>query len=138
MIRVIEMIATFVGVLVGLLVLGAVGIGVWVTYGHVGLAALGVLGMAVALAWAAAERVGEAARRQAALQVQRQAAPQAPRREPRLAVPPQSREGRQYTDDDVTIIEWSVPAREPTSREPRLFRDADDFKTIEWTEDRTR
>jgi hypothetical protein len=83
-------------------------------------------------AWAAAERVGDAARRQAARQVQR--------REPSLAVPRQllERHQRGKTESNTTIIEWGLPVRAPTSQEPRLLRDADDFTVIEWTEERKR
>jgi hypothetical protein len=137
MIRAFEMIITFILVCVGVLVLGAGGIGVWVAFGCLGLAALGVVGVAVALAWAAAERVGDEARRQEALKTQRQVS----RKEPRFVIPHQHRwEPRQSSNDDreATIIEWRVPARQQRDREPQLFRDADDFTVIEWTEDQRR
>jgi hypothetical protein len=139
MIRVFGMITTFIFVFVGVLALGAGGIEVWLAFGRLGLAALGVLGFAVALAWAAAERVGDKARRQEALKPQRQVAREVSRKEPRLAVPQQRRsEPRVFGNEDTTIIEWTVPAHQPVNREPRLFRDADDFTITEWTEDRRR
>jgi hypothetical protein len=141
MIRILEMIVTFILVSVGALVLGAGGIGVWLAFGHVGLAALGVVAFAVALAWAAAERVGDGTRRQVALKAQRQVAREVSRKEPRFDVPqcPRWKPASTSNDDgSATIIEWRVPARQPRDREPRLFRDADDFTVIEWTEHRRR
>jgi hypothetical protein len=139
MIRLIEMVLTFLMVLVGSVVFGAIGIGLWITSGLVGLAALAVFGSAIALAWVAAARVGDAARRQAARQVQQQSERQKRRREPRLAVPRQSRHGHGCADtcDEAIIVEWTVVPT-PTKPEPQLFRDADDFSVIQWTEDRRR
>jgi hypothetical protein len=140
MIRALGMVVAFIAVLVGVLALGAVGIGVWVAYGHVGLAGVGVVAFGVALAWAAAKRVGDEARRQAALKAQRQVPREVPRKE-RLELPQCPRWRPASTNDDggsATIIEWNAAARQPRDREPRLFRDPDDFTVIEWTEDRRR
>jgi hypothetical protein len=141
MIRTFEMIITFILVFVGVLVFGGGGIFVWLAFGHAGLAALGVLAFAVALGWAAAERVADEARRATALKEQRQATREVSRNEPRLEVPPRRRwEPRQsgHQEREANIIEWPVPEKRSTTREPRLFRDADDFAVIEWTEDRKR
>jgi hypothetical protein len=140
MIRIFEMIITFILVFVGVLVLGAGGIGVWVAFGHVGLAALGVVAFAVSLAWAAAERRGDEVQRETARKVQpqvaREVSREVSRKEPRLEVPRCPRNSTTNDDGSATIIQWRVPARQPKEREPRLFRDPDDFTVIERTEDR--